>query len=83
MFRRNGPVPADGILRFHCRNLGPDNRCQIYATRPEICRDYPSAKMFARGGNLLPGCGYQIVSGPPVAETFDRVLDREMDTDSS
>jgi len=23
-----------------CRYLGPDNRCQIYERRPQICRDY-------------------------------------------
>ncbi len=68
MFRPNhplGPPPADGLMRFHCANLGADNRCQIHEKRPEICRRYPSPGMFARGGNRLPGCGYRIKPKEP------------------
>lgn len=27
-------------FQTRCKNLGPDNRCGIYETRPRICRDY-------------------------------------------
>lgn len=32
----------DWYLLVHtpCKHLGPDKRCGIYATRPQICRDY-------------------------------------------
>jgi Fe-S-cluster containining protein len=28
------------LVHTKCRHLADDNRCQIYATRPQICRDY-------------------------------------------
>lgn len=28
------------LVHSICENLGPDNRCGIYETRPKICRDY-------------------------------------------
>jgi len=28
-------------VRNRCRHLTPDNRCGIYETRPDVCRDYP------------------------------------------
>lgn len=28
------------LVHTRCRHLQPDNRCGIYATRPQICRDY-------------------------------------------
>ena len=27
-------------IQNRCKNLQPDNRCGIYETRPQICRDY-------------------------------------------
>ena len=27
-------------IQTRCKNLGEDNRCMIYDTRPEICREY-------------------------------------------
>jgi Fe-S-cluster containining protein len=27
-------------IRTRCKNLLPDNRCAVYETRPQICRDY-------------------------------------------
>jgi len=27
-------------VRTQCRHLQPDNRCGIYETRPQVCRDY-------------------------------------------
>ena len=28
------------LVHTVCKHLGEDNRCGIYATRPQICRDY-------------------------------------------
>ncbi len=33
-----------------CRGLGADNRCTIYETRPEICRDYEANSCDYEGG---------------------------------
>jgi Fe-S-cluster containining protein len=37
---------GDWYLLVHtvCRHLQPDNRCGIYDTRPQICRDYSTDK---------------------------------------
>ncbi len=31
------------LVHTTCKHLGPDNRCGIYETRPEICREYSTA----------------------------------------
>ena len=28
------------LMHTQCKHLGEDNLCQIYETRPQICRDY-------------------------------------------
>lgn len=28
------------LIHTHCKHLQPDNRCGIYDTRPQVCRDY-------------------------------------------
>ncbi|MEZ6094984.1 MAG: YkgJ family cysteine cluster protein [Pirellulaceae bacterium] len=28
------------LVHTVCKHLGPDNRCGIYETRPQICREY-------------------------------------------
>jgi len=37
---------GDWFLLVHtpCKELGPDNRCQIYETRPQICREYSTTR---------------------------------------
>lgn len=45
--------PAD-VVFYHCRNLGPDRRCQVYEDRPTFCRDYPASPT----SYLIKGCGY-------------------------
>jgi len=30
----------DGTWRWWCTALGPDGRCTVYETRPQLCRDY-------------------------------------------
>lgn len=38
-----------GIMS-RCKNLLPDNRCGIYHTRPEICREYTTDNCDYHGG---------------------------------
>lgn len=33
-----------------CRNLEPDNRCGIYETRPQICREYKAGECDYESG---------------------------------
>ncbi len=33
-----------------CKNLQPDNRCGIYETRPQICRNYDTSNCDYHGG---------------------------------
>ncbi len=42
VFVENG----DWFLLVHspCKELGPDNRCRIYETRPQICREYSTER---------------------------------------
>ena len=35
-----------------CKNLGADNRCTIYTTRPEICREYEPDACDYEGGDF-------------------------------
>ncbi len=37
------PTPHDGLEHhwYTCSNLGPDNDCAAYTTRPAMCRDFP------------------------------------------
>ncbi len=32
------------LVHTRCKHLGDDNRCRAYQTRPQICRDYTTAK---------------------------------------
>jgi len=41
------------VLEDACYQLGEDNRCEIYDTRPEICRQFPRGPC-----DLIAGCGY-------------------------
>ena len=34
-----------------CKNLGADNLCGVYETRPEICRDYSAGECDYSGGS--------------------------------
>lgn len=43
---------GDWYIQFQtrCKNLAPDNRCGIYETRPEICREYEPGECDYAGG---------------------------------
>ena len=39
-------IPLGGNQKYQeyvytCKNLGADGNCQIYADRPQLCRDFP------------------------------------------
>jgi len=70
MFIPNGDVTEEGYLRYTCSNLTSENKCGIYANRPEICRRYPDPRMLKYGCGILPGCGYRIVP----KESFESLL---------
>ncbi len=38
-------------IRTTCKNLGGDNRCTIYETRPEICKEYDPGDCDYSGGD--------------------------------
>ncbi|MHC5111398.1 MAG: YkgJ family cysteine cluster protein, partial [Planctomycetota bacterium] len=44
---------GDWFIQFQavCKNLGADNRCNVYETRPEICREYKAKDCdYTEGG---------------------------------
>ncbi len=43
---------GDWFVQFQarCHNLGADNRCLVYETRPEICREYEPGSCDYAGG---------------------------------
>ncbi len=43
------------MVMSDCKNLLPDNRCKIYDSRPDVCRDYPPKNDEECHG---PGCKY-------------------------
>lgn len=59
----------DGLL-FQCVHLQEDNRCAVYADRPDFCRKYPSEHSLLMGGKLADGCGYRF----RLLQTFQDVL---------
>jgi Fe-S-cluster containining protein len=59
-----------GHLLFTCRFLGKDYTCGDYKKRPFICRQYPSEKIFLKGGKLISGCGFRFI---PV-EDFGKII---------
>ena len=52
----------DKPLGLACARLGPDCRCTEYATRPQVCRDYPADEFC------------QAVAAPTLEERVARYL---------
>lgn len=78
----------DGFLLFDCNLQRNDNFCSDHDSRPRVCRNYPTAYLYYRGGRLLRCCGYRFVEwtwrdairkllglSPP---RFDEVLEQEI-----
>jgi Fe-S-cluster containining protein len=76
-FLPNGQEYKDGIMRFCCKDLQDDNRCGVYADRPEMCQRYPDPDMLRWGGSLINGCGYSLEP----EQGFDDLLDEQMEAD--
>ncbi|WP_147819890.1 YkgJ family cysteine cluster protein [Salidesulfovibrio onnuriiensis] len=47
-----------GPLCFTCRYLSDEGICLDHDNRPEICRRYPSPRIYYRGCDLRADCGY-------------------------
>jgi Fe-S-cluster containining protein len=73
--RVNGFVLVESRRRertfvFRCTHFDwTTRRCDSYASRPGLCRDYPRALLYQPRPELLPGCGYR-----PVARNAARML---------
>ncbi len=48
----------DGYLYFSCLLLDSNGRCQEYAERPLICREFPNSAIIDQGATLPAACGY-------------------------
>ncbi len=47
---------------FRCTHFDASTRrCDSYASRPGMCRDYPRVLLYQARPELLPGCGYRPV----------------------
>ncbi|MEK6799834.1 MAG: YkgJ family cysteine cluster protein [Planctomycetota bacterium] len=65
-------------LQARCRNLGADNRCMVYETRPTICREYEPGDCDYSGGDY----GYQHLFTRPeqVEELYRRRTGKSLPT---
>jgi uncharacterized protein len=62
-------------LVFRCTHYDPaSKRCDSYATRPSMCRDYPTVLLGQGWPELFEGCSYRIVARRPagLAAGIDR-----------
>lgn len=60
---------------FRCTHFDPTTRrCDSYASRPGMCRDYPRAILDQASPDFLPGCGYRPIA--PNATQLLRELER-------
>jgi hypothetical protein len=51
------------LFVFSCTHFDPGTRrCDSYATRPGMCRDYPRGLLEQPRPEFLPGCGYRAVN---------------------
>jgi Fe-S-cluster containining protein len=70
----------DRVFVFKCTHFDWEHRrCDSYASRPGMCRDYPRALMYQPHPEMLPGCGHRPIARD--AKRFLRVLDAQPMTD--
>lgn len=68
------------IFTFKCTHFDPvTRRCDSYASRPGMCRDYPRLLLYQPHPEFLPGCGHRPIARG--AKRFLRVLDTQPLTD--
>jgi Fe-S-cluster containining protein len=57
-----GSDPAASTHVFRCGHRDPETRrCDSYATRPGMCRDYPRLLLDSLDPRLLDCCGFRVV----------------------
>jgi hypothetical protein len=62
-------------LVFHCTHFDRVARsCDSFGSRPGMCRDYPNVLLWQPRPELLPGCGYRVLT--PNAQGLKEALDR-------
>jgi Fe-S-cluster containining protein len=72
-------IPAR-VFVFTCTHFDrATRRCDSYASRPGMCRDYPRALLHQPRPELLPGCGYRPIARD--AKRLLRVIDDQPMTD--
>jgi Fe-S-cluster containining protein len=55
--------PKTKVFVFRCGHFDWETRrCDSYASRPAMCRDYPRNLLYHPMPDLLPGCGYVALS---------------------
>ena len=53
-------------LVFRCTHLDPvSKRCDSYASRPSMCRDYPTVLLDQPWPELFESCGYRVRARRP------------------
>lgn len=63
---------------FRCTHFDTaSRRCDSYASRPGMCRDYPRLHLYQPHPEMLPGCGYRPLLRERDAKRFLRVLDAQ------
>jgi hypothetical protein len=61
------------VIKLHgdrCRFLGPDNRCTVYAARPDTCRDYLCWRGDVVTNNVARVLGARVVEPRKRAQVF-------------
>jgi Fe-S-cluster containining protein len=65
--------PGTRLFVFRCTHFDArTRRCDSYATRPGLCRDYPRGLLEQPFPEFFPGCGYRAVAWN--RERWERVL---------
>lgn len=69
-------LPGRRVFVFRCTHFDPTTRrCDSYATRPIMCRDYPRNLLWQVSPEFLPGCGYKALD--PGRDRFVEALKNE------
>ncbi len=55
-------LPRENSFVFRCSHLDPaSGRCDSYASRPGMCRDYPRFQLDTAAPEFFPACGHRAV----------------------
>jgi Fe-S-cluster containining protein len=61
---------VDGWDKWYCTAQGPDNKCTMHGSRPEMCMLYPRTASDIRGDF----CGYRFLTGLEAVDLVFREL---------